>query len=188
MLFLTLLVCEKQHTVLSQMNYSAGKLSEILGVKPEQLRDWRRRGFLGKIGTDVRGRWEYSEADMIVLSLAQVFRQRTGDLERAVSISLLSLSFFAARKRGESASRFLFFYEKESESEDRVMGFVQSTDASDLVRQLEGNPQAVIGILVDVDRVLGLLSSEVSNLPMAKVEDLILPFQEEANKIVSRNG
>lgn len=170
------------------MNYSAGKLSEILGVKPEQLRDWRRRGFLGKIGTEVRGRWEYSEADLIVLSLAQVFRQRTGDLERAVTISLMSLHFYAARKRGESKSRFLFFYEKESDSEERIMGFVQSTDAPDLVRQLEGNPQAVIGILVDADRVLDLLASEVSNLPKSEVEDLILPFGEEASKIVSRNG
>jgi len=176
-----------QHTAGQKMNYSAGKLSEILGVKPDQLRDWRRRGFLEKIGTDVRGRWEYSDADTIVLSLAQAFRQRTGDLERAISISLLSLSFYAARKRGERASRFLFFYEIEINSDDRSMKLVHSVDASDLVRKLEGNPQAVIGIWVDADRILAMLPSQVSDLCIAKVEDLILPFQEEASRIASRN-
>lgn len=167
--------------------YTAGEFAKRLGVKTEQLRDWRRRGFLENIGKDIRGRWEYSDGDLLVLTLAQAFRDKTGDLERSITISLWSLHFYRARDLGENVSRYLFFFEVDGEDGVRKMRMIHADDINLLARKIEADDQAAIGIWVDCDSILRLVSPDLFAKYAGKTLPEI-PFRSEAEGVIFKNA
>ncbi len=88
------------------MNLSPSEIEEVTGFTPDILRDWRRRGFLKRIGqialpdgsvtSDVerareagiaRPAWQYALGDAVLLSLARSFSDLTIDIETQLTIA-----------------------------------------------------------------------------------------------------
>lgn len=87
--------------------FSPSEIQEIIGITPESLRDWRRRGFLGGVGHIVlpngritsktddalaagvsRPTWVYALGDVVVLAIARSLGTLTIDLFAQVQLAM----------------------------------------------------------------------------------------------------
>ncbi|MEM9714928.1 MAG: MerR family transcriptional regulator [Pseudomonadota bacterium] len=77
--------------------YSPFEVAEMIGVSADNLRDWRRRGFLDEVGKSAERGWKYSVADILALWVG-VLQGAVNAFEDAKVIAILLITEVTQRK------------------------------------------------------------------------------------------
>lgn len=67
--------------------FKPSEVEELTGIKQENLRDWRRRGFTSFGTASENGRWTYSKRDLLMLCITSELLSRWFRLDQALYYS-----------------------------------------------------------------------------------------------------
>ncbi|MFG1344372.1 helix-turn-helix domain-containing protein [Xanthobacter autotrophicus DSM 431] len=79
------------------MQVGARELERIVGVRPDVLRDWRRRGLLADIGVRKGEAWYYDRVDLLILSILKALLAEGLRIESAIDAAFGISCFVTGR-------------------------------------------------------------------------------------------
>lgn len=143
---------------------TAGEAAGLIEATPENLRDWRRRGFLrgyGELQSD--GKWRYSLKDALCMAIAKNMGRKGVDLEAALKAARIVATPVSAAVLGEEFDRHVVAVRR-SESGSGEINITFGPSIESLGAEVDKDPSIQMAIFIRMANIVEELPPRILEL------------------------